>query len=221
MASSDDPVTEAPDTPVVNVPVVDDEPVEVEETELPDPTPPEPTPLDLLNVSIEDFNILADEIGLADLDITPDTNVQISGNADFAGFITVEPGPADILTAAIDLALNFDDGSITAEHGQFFRDDTFSFDGATPYDGELRLQGGRIGRNRTNQLELDVLGTLRNGPDRVRVAARLEGGIVGDNSEALVLVTPLFGGPEDFTVQVNNEEQSGLARVGIVAITSE
>ena len=177
-------------------------------------TPSEPTPLELLTASIIDFNTRSDAIGIATLDITPIERVQAAGSAEFAGFLTVNAGIFDRFVSELELDLDFDADTIEATHGQFYRDDDFG--GVTEYDGELRLIRGTIGESNINDLDIDVRGTLRNGDSRLRVSANLSGGFLGDNSEALIIRTPLFGG-EDFTITLDGEE-NGLSDVIISAL---
>lgn len=205
-------------------------PVEQEPDPTPDPTPtpdpepepepvvepdPEPSDFDLFAASVDDFNTRAIAVDLETIDVTPDANFQVSGSADFEGFLIVNINPFAAFSAPIDLALDFDDATITAEHGQFYFVEQVPTN-VTAYDGELRLIRGAIGENGVNDLDIDVRGTLRNGDSRLRVSANLDGAILGDNGEGMIIRTPQFGG-ENFTITLDDDDPA-LSSVIITAL---
>jgi hypothetical protein len=177
--------------------------------------PAEPTLAELLAASTDDFNERADAIGLTTLGATPDLNIQPTGAADFSGFITINVDPFDRFTSEIDLVLDFDTDTITATHGQFLRLQQVP-SAITEYDGELRLIRGTIGESRVNDLDIDVRGTLRSGDSRLRVSANLTGALLGDDTDALIIRTPVFGG-DVFTIRLDDDD-SPLSNVIISAM---
>ncbi len=172
-----------------------------------DPAPeidPGPTPFELYADAIIDFNRRADLIGLETLAVTPDLNIKPSGSADFAGFITINIDPLDRFSAEMALNLDFDDNTIEASNGQFFRLQQDP-DVLTAYTGDFLYIRGAIGEVGINDLDLDVRGTLAYETSRLHVSANLSGTLLGDNAEGLIIRTPIGFG-ERFTVNLDGEK---------------
>jgi len=205
------PTNDNPTTPVIDdetlgeisSPITSHDPDDDDET---DPAPgvdPGPSAYAIFTDSIDSFNTNANLIGLSTLDATPDLNMPPAGSADFSGFMTVNIDPSDRFSAEMTLNLDFDNNTIEASNGQFFRLQE-NPDLVTAYTGDLLFIRGAIGEDAVNDLDLDARGTLAHDDSRLHVSANLSGMLLGENAEGLILRTPVGFG-ERFTVTLDGE----------------